>query len=196
MAINADQDSPFCHYERLFEEDKDGNQSKFIECVRDEHLQEIEKFTQDFKDHVLEAEVDGKVMAVDCIRAWQELDPYASSHYIEFCINLAISTVYSDSDLKTLHKHLHTTLKHDHSAHSTRPPSPDGIEDKNLHVKLAPLDWQEEVDVKLLFSRLFLVTLFKPSNNYAPGKFAILVNAGMRARRKQSLDTHERKSQK
>eukprot|EP00741_Cyanophora_paradoxa_P002711 tig00000622_g2631.t1 len=55
-ALEGDQPGPVVLYRKLFEEDKEGNQTAFIETVRAQHLEEREEYIRDVQEALAEAD--------------------------------------------------------------------------------------------------------------------------------------------
>jgi Translin-associated factor X-interacting N-terminus len=74
-ALYLDAPSAEIKYSKLFEEDRECNQSRFVECIREQHLDEIMEFTNDIAEAIHE-EAQGDVISMQQVHSIiQQLDP-------------------------------------------------------------------------------------------------------------------------
>eukprot|EP01012_Entosiphon_sulcatum_P066263 TRINITY_DN9540_c0_g1_i1.p1 TRINITY_DN9540_c0_g1~~TRINITY_DN9540_c0_g1_i1.p1 ORF type:complete len:769 (+),score=148.83 TRINITY_DN9540_c0_g1_i1:39-2345(+) len=69
--LMMEQPTPWINYRLLFEEDEDGNQGEFVECLRDQHLHEIREYMVDV-EQLLRNAADAN-SEIDLLTAKQEI---------------------------------------------------------------------------------------------------------------------------
>ena len=105
------KDGPL-EYKKLFEEDSEGNQSAFVECLRDLNLEDREEYFEQLEqaiceaDEIDEGESDGLVNVTELQAAVRKIDPHKSDADVDAFIKLGLMMEKRDSDGEVVSRQL------------------------------------------------------------------------------------------